>query len=97
MRASALAMFVFLSSIAIPMPALAEVVINEINPWGDIEWVELYNTADENISIGGWFIETPTSLKDATLPQNATISAKGFFVAGDNSTGNDYNEIEISR
>jgi hypothetical protein len=98
MRTSALAVFLIFSAIVFSMPAQADIVINEINPWGAVnEWVELYNSGNESVSIGNWTIETAISLKDATLPENSTIPAKGFFVAGDNTSGNDYNEtITIS-
>jgi hypothetical protein len=98
MRASAAAMFFLLGAMMFVIPVSANVIIHEIYPWGSGgEWVEMYNDGDEPAIVGGWIIETLASQKDAILPENSTIPAKGFFAVGDNLSGNDFNEtITIS-
>jgi len=68
------------------------VVINEVelNPPGDdnlyevIEWVELYNTENEEIDIGGWVIKsTGARSKFVTIPKGTKIRSRGFYVPPD--------------
>lgn len=47
------------------------------------EAVELYNPDPCDIDIGGWIIATESSEKDAVLPANSSIPAKGFFLIAD--------------
>jgi hypothetical protein len=60
------------------IPAADSVVINELlaNPTGNgNDWIELYNTTDEAIDIGGWFLSD-----DADRPTKYEI-AKGTLLA----------------
>jgi hypothetical protein len=64
------------------VPARAVVVVNEIfynapEDLDELQWVELHNTADQPVDLGGW------SMKKAlkyTFPQGTTIPPKGFIV-----------------
>ena len=67
----------------------ADVVLNEImadNPGAlgtdgnPADWIELYNTADQTISLAGWTL-TDDVLKPTrfTLPTNSVIAARGFL------------------
>lgn len=47
------------------------------------EAVELYNPDPYDIDIGGWIIATESSERDAVLPANSSIPAKGFFLIAD--------------
>jgi len=47
------------------------------------EAIELYNPDPYDIDIGGWIIATESSEKDAVLPANSSIPAKGFFLIAD--------------
>ncbi len=58
------------------------IVINEIESNGsDNDWVEIYNTSDNDIDIAGWYIKDDSldhfSVK---LPQKTILPAKGYFV-----------------
>jgi len=62
-----------------------EVVINELeqNPAGadtGKEWIELYNPGRQPADVGGWMLVESHSGKAAYLPENATISADGYYV-----------------
>ncbi len=47
------------------------------------EAIELYNPDPYDIDIGGWVIATESSERDAVLPANSSIPAKGFFLIAD--------------
>lgn len=58
------------------------VVINEIESNGsDRDWVEIYNTSDNDIDIAGWYIkdDSPDHFS-VKLPQKTILPAKGYFV-----------------
>ncbi|MFH0795107.1 MAG: CotH kinase family protein [bacterium] len=62
----------------------ANVVINEImyNPKAPTpEYLELYNTGDTEVSLGGWSIQDAF---DFTFPTTATIAAGGYVVLTEN-------------
>jgi len=72
------------------------IVINEVelNPAGDdrtqdvLEWVELYNTGNEDADIGGWSLVTTHGDREiARIPPRTTIPAKGFYIQLDPETG----------
>src|SRR5438046_10367904 len=66
--------------------ARAAVVINEIfyhapNDLDDLQWIELYNTADETVDLSGWkFGKNPGH----TFPAQTSIAGKGFVVVARN-------------
>src|SRR6266550_248475 len=66
--------------------ARAAVVINEIfyhapNDLDDLQWIELYNTADEAADLSGWkFGKNP----GYTFPAQTSIAGKGFVVVARN-------------
>jgi len=64
------------------------IIINEVelNPNGDdrspdvLEWVELYNTGNEDVDISGWALVTAHGDKEIVrIPSGSTIEAKGFY------------------
>ena len=61
----------------------AAVVINELLPKTDPasrEWIELYNTGSETISLDRWHIDhTAGDVKSFILPANALVSPHGFL------------------
>lgn len=66
----------------------------ELNPTGDdrtqdvLEWVELYNTGNEDADIGGWSLVTTHGDREiAHIPPRTTIPAKGFYIQLDPETG----------
>ena len=75
--------------IALLLPAiiatsgLANVVINEVeldSPGEDPQWVELYNTGDNDVDITGWSITPLSDPTKETFIGFENISAKGFYV-----------------
>jgi len=58
-------------------PAAGEVLITEImyNPASsekspnDVEWIEIYNTADEPVDVAGWYLEDEDGRTDAIVDQ----------------------------
>ena len=54
------------------------------------EAIEFYNPQPHDVDISGWIIATETSLKDAVIPANSIIKAKGYYLIADtgwNSSG----------
>lgn len=73
--------FSIFSFLSFPRPALAAIVINEISPTGETEWVELYNDQDQTVDVNGWEVtdeQVGTYHFGVTL--SATISAHGYLV-----------------
>jgi hypothetical protein len=66
------------------VPPLGAIVINELmaNPAGSAsDWIELYNTTDETISIGGWFLsDDANDLTKYRIAAGTLIPAGGFAV-----------------
>jgi len=66
------------------------VVINEVelNPLGNAnEWVELYNSGADSVSIGRWSVSIEDTLPSSgkwigviPIPKDASIQARGFYV-----------------
>lgn len=80
---------------SITLSMASSVVINEIMydpPAGqkepDNEWIELYNTQDTAIDIGGWTIRDrlTSSGHIYTIPTGTSISANGYLVLARNAT-----------
>lgn len=68
-----------------------DLVITELmfNPYGagavsddNGEWVELYNTLDKPVDLGGAQIKSPGDSLAFTIPANTTVQAKGYVVLG---------------
>ncbi|MCE7864259.1 MAG: lamin tail domain-containing protein [Bacteroidetes bacterium CHB5] len=64
-------------------------VINEIYASGE-DWVELYNSLETSINIGGYFIYDNAAAK-YQIPAGTTIPAKGFLVLVCNDLGTGLN------
>jgi hypothetical protein len=47
------------------------------------EAIELHNPYTSDMNIGGWIIATETSSKDAVVPANSIIKAKGYYLVAD--------------
>lgn len=64
-------------------------VINEIYASGE-DWVELYNTLETSVNIGGYFIYDNAATK-YQIPSGTSIPAKGFLVLVCNDLGTGLN------
>ncbi len=62
----------------------AVVVINELlanSPPGTPDWIELHNTTDQPIDIGGWFIsDDGADLTKYEIAEGTTLAARGYVV-----------------
>jgi len=79
------------------IPNPGAVVINELlanSPAGAPDWIELYNTTETSIDIGGWFLSDSGSNPSAALgtgltkyeiADGTTIAAYGYIVFYDNT------------
>lgn len=47
------------------------------------EAIELHNPSTSDVDISGWVIATETSDKDAVIPANSIIKAKGYYLIAD--------------
>lgn len=73
-------------------PSEGTVVINEFMPDpdgsdADREWIELYNSSGDAVSVAGWFITTATrntdyGEPDVLFPGGSTVAGTGFIVVG---------------
>jgi hypothetical protein len=68
------------------LPNPGAVVINEVMSHSNAgpDWIELYNTTDEAINIGGWFLsdsdrDEPNMMK-YRIPDGKTIASNGYIV-----------------
>lgn len=77
----------------VPVFAFAQgIVINEIawmgtpvegvesKQWWRYEWIELYNTSEEQVSLEGWTIELSRENLDWTISLNGTVDPKEYFL-----------------
>lgn len=71
------AIFLFL-----PGRVLAQVVINELlpNPADGPDWIELYNTTNQDVDLGEWILDDEGTATNMVDIKEATISAQGFLV-----------------
>src|SRR5688572_17914381 len=65
-----------------PGAAIASVVVNEVfynapDDLDDVQWVEVYNTADRPADLSGWTLDDG---KLYTFPPNTTLGAKAYLV-----------------
>lgn len=66
---------IFFSSLK---PAFGQVVINEFSSNSDTEWVEIYNTSDQQINLSDWKIIDGNSNENDDLILNNCIISHGF-------------------
>ena len=104
-KLSAMTLLIFLVS-----SGSGTIVINEVelNPAGDdrsqdvLEWVELYNTGNEDAVISDWSLVTTHGDKEiAHIPPRTTIPAKGFYIQlgpeiGEQWLDNQYESIVLN-
>jgi len=71
---------------------ISEVYYDSLGSETGGEAVELYNSLATEVDISGYVLKTASSAADATLPENAIIPAKGFYLIADKgfSTGKDF-------
>ena len=66
------------------IPTLGELVINELlahSHAGAPDWIELHNTTDAAISIGGWFLsDSPADFMKYEIAPGTTIEPYGYIV-----------------
>ena len=73
------------------LPLPGAVVVNEVlahSDGGQPDWIELHNTTDEPINIGGWFLSDSdaddTSLKKYQIAAGITVPNQGYVVFYEN-------------
>ena len=69
------------------MPQGTELAINyfEFSQEPDHEWVELYNTSDQEVDLSGWkLVVEGDNGTEMTVPDNTVISPKGYLLLGTN-------------
>ena len=91
---------IFLFSVLLLLPSVAfgQIIINEIAWMGTpvegvdakqywrYEWIELYNTGEQTVSVQGWRIELylgpPAGGLDFTIVLYGSVPAEGYFLVG---------------
>lgn len=66
--------------VLLPLPVRAAVIINEISPSTDPEWIELYNDGDVDQDVAGYLLEDGNSSHSDDLTLVGVISKKGYLV-----------------
>jgi hypothetical protein len=69
--------------VVLPMVANAQIIINEIAWMGtsvsaNDEWIEVYNTGGDAVSLSGWFLKARDG--DPTIALSGEIPAGGYFL-----------------
>ncbi len=64
---------------------MGQVIINEINyhsadDFDTKDWLELYNSSDNTVNIGAWYLKDDNELNNFSFPEGTTIEANGFLV-----------------
>lgn len=81
----------FLFPLFIYKPARAAVVINELLPKTDpatLEWIELYNTGSESVSLNQWKLQTTTgAVQTFIFNASAVIAPHSFLTFTGSQTG----------
>ena len=75
------------SSDAGQVPELGAVVINEVMAWPQTgaDWIELYNTTNQPVNVGGWFLSDDVDdLMKYEIPAGTIIPAGGYVVFDEN-------------
>lgn len=62
----------------------ASILINEISPSTNNEWVELYNDSDLEVNLNGFLLEDGNSSHSDDLTLSGSIQSKGFVVFNHN-------------
>jgi hypothetical protein len=70
--------------ILLPLPIKAAVIINEISPSTDPEWVELYNDGETDQDVTGYLLEDGNSSHSDDLTLAGVILKKGYLVFNHN-------------
>lgn len=76
-----LLLFLFLVS---PSGISAAILINEISPSTEVEWVELYNDGDSPVDLAGYLLEDGNTSKTDDLILSGIILSNGFLVFNHN-------------
>ena len=85
-----LSRFVFAEEIILPIQ-ISEVLPNPVGDDTQLEWIELYNPTENDISLDGWSIaDVFGAIKTYSLT-GKTISAHSFFVIERSETGITFN------
>lgn len=77
-------LFITLFFLTYPSKICASVLINEISPSTDTEWIELYNDGDLEINLNGYLLEDGNASKTDDLILSGIIPQKGFLVFNHN-------------
>lgn len=94
----------------IATPVHASVLLNEIawmgtpvdevkpNQWWRYEWLELYNSSQDSVSLNGWSIDLLRKEVDFTIPLKGVISSQGYFliVSSDKISNYDINYANLA-
>lgn len=79
MRPALLIIFFLIYQLIFVSPVFAAIVLNEISPTGETEWVEIFNTGSEPVDLEGWLLKDGNSLSD-DLTLSGLIPPNGHLV-----------------
>ena len=78
----------FITPLITESRVFAAVVVNELLPKDDDQWVELYNTGDTTVSMNQWTIQNASGEKKTfVLNASAIVNGHGFYVIHKSQSG----------
>lgn len=93
------AMVVILSLVILPVSAYAQIIINEVELYPSVseekQWVELFNTSNSTLSLGGWTLTSLSKNMTITLPQDTMIKGFGYLVVKNSTEWMDHKDEVI--
>ena len=80
MRKTVFILCLLLFTLIFPSSIYAAILINEISPSTDPEWIELYNDGDIAVDLAGFLLEDGNSSHTDDLNLTGSILSKGYLV-----------------
>ena len=77
-----------------PISVTASIVINEVSPLTNPEWIELYNPGSEAVDLTNWYFLDFSDTKK-TLASGSAIPALSYFVFNNNNYWLNNNDPEV--
>lgn len=87
------------SLIISPVSTYAQVIINEVELYPSVsdekQWVELFNTSNSTINLGGWTITALSKNMTITIPEGTMMKGFGYLVVKNNTGWMDHKDEVI--
>lgn len=87
MKLSCILILLALSCMLLPLASgsvvINEVELNDLQGAPEMQWIELYNSGNDDVDISGWYVvPNDDRLKKEFILDGTVIAPKGFYVIG---------------